>query len=44
MPARQKEKKKKNTYRPYMAINIVCSIGFIPRELFVAESKETKIL
>ena len=37
------EKEKKKTYRPYMAISIVCSIGFIPRELFVAESKETKI-
>ena len=27
-----------------MAISILCSIGFIPRELFVAESKGTKIL
>ena len=44
MLARKKEKKKKHMYRPYMAISIVCSIGFIPRELFVAESKETKIL
>ena len=43
MPARQKEKKK-HTYKPYMAISIVCSIGFIPREPFVVESKETKIL
>ena len=27
-----------------MAISKLCSIGFIPRELFVAESKGTKIL
>ena len=27
-----------------MAISILCSIGFIPRHLFVAESKGTKIL
>jgi len=27
-----------------IAISIVCSIGFIPRELLAAESKETKIL
>ena len=31
-------------YRPHMAISILCSIGFIPRELFVAESKWAKIL
>ena len=31
-------------YRPYVAISILCSIGFIPRQLFVAESKGTKIL
>ena len=30
--------------RPNMAISIVCAIGFIPRELFVIEGKETKIL
>ena len=40
---RKKKRKKKHTYRSYMAISIVCSIGFIPRELFVVESKETKI-
>ena len=44
MLARKKRKEKKHMYRPYMAISIVCSIGFIPRELFVVESKETKIL
>ena len=27
-----------------MTIIILCSIGFIPRELFVAKSKGTKIL
>ena len=27
-----------------MTISILCSIGFIPRELFVAETKGTKIL
>ena len=27
-----------------MAISILCSIGFIPRELFVAESEGTKKL
>ena len=31
-------------YRPYVAISILCSIGFIPRQLFVAESKGKKIL
>ena len=42
---RKKNKEKENyTYRPYMAISILCSIGFIPRELFVAESKGRKIL
>ena len=25
-----------------MVVSIACSTGFIPRELFVAESKETK--
>ena len=38
------KRKEKHMCRPYMAISIVCSIGFIPRELFVTESKETKIL
>ena len=40
---KEKKKKKENTYRPYIAMCIVCSIGLIPGKLFVAESKETKI-
>ena len=42
--AEKKKRTEKHTCRPYMVINIVCSIGFIPKELFVTESKETKIL
>ena len=41
---KQRKEKKSYTYRPYEAISILCSIGFIPRQLFVAESKGTKIL
>ena len=44
MPARQNLKKKNTRIDAIMAISIVCSIGFIPRKLFMAESKETKIL
>ena len=40
----KRKEKKKHTYRPYLAINIVYSIGFIPRDLFVAESKEIKVV
>ena len=41
---KQRKEKKSYTYRPYVAISILCSIGFIPRQLFAAESKGTKIL